>query len=159
MVAISWKNRVAPGNSLKMQGDFVLLRADGLRLLLPQKDVSSTEYIESTPEPSNTPGVYLLQDPDGTEHQVIALSESMSALGSYPRQRFLLTRHGDATHDFSLAWSDVRVLIDTELEFHALPAVMQEEGALIDAYVEIDGELAFCTTAPRLLPHEVQRLE
>lgn len=159
MVAISGKNRVESGNSLKMRGDFVLLRADDLRLLLPQKDVSSTDYIEHTPEPSNTHGVYLLRNPDGTEHQVIALSGSMGMLGSYPSERFLLTRHGDASQDFSLAWSDVQVLIDTELEFHALPAVMQRDGALIDAYVKIDGELVFCTTAPRLLPDMFTRQE
>lgn len=152
MISMSGKNQVKPGDSLKMRGDFVVLRADGLRLLLPQKDVSSTEYIEHIPETSNTPGVYLLRDSDGMEHQVIALSEDMSLMNAYPAQRFLLTRHGDASRNFSLAWSDVRVLIDSELEFHALPAVMLKEDALVDAYVEIDGELAFCTTAPRLLP-------
>jgi len=80
-------------------------------------------------------------------------------LDTYPERRFLLTRHGDASRNFSLAWSEVRVFIDTEFEFHALPAVMQKDGALIDAYVEIDGELAFCTTAPRLLPEALSQQE
>ena len=44
--------------SSKMRGNFVLLRADALRLLLPQQDVSSTEYIDSAPIGTSAAGVF-----------------------------------------------------------------------------------------------------
>jgi len=138
--------------TVKMRGDFVLLRADALRLLLPQRDVATTEYIEQAPVPTGEAGRFTLPDASGTPQPVLALSEHMRPLDRFPADRFLLTRLSGEGPAVSLAWNEVRVLIDTQLEFHALPAVMQGEGDLIDAYVELDGELAFCTTARRVLP-------
>lgn len=138
--------------TVKMRGDFVLLRADALRLLLPQREVATTEYIEQAPVSTSEAGRFTLPDASGTPQPVWALSEHMHPLDRFPADRFLLTRLSGEGPAVSLAWNEVRVLIDTELEFHALPAVMQGAGDLIDAYVELDGALAFCTTAQRLLP-------
>lgn len=137
---------------LKMRGDFVLLRADALRLLLPQRDVAATEYIEQAPAATREAGRFVLDDGNGTPQPVWALSERMRPLDRFPADRFLLTRLSGEGPAVALAWNEIRVLIDTELEFHALPPVMQGAGALIDAYVELDGELAFCTSARRVLP-------
>jgi len=136
----------------KIRGDFVLLRADALRLLLPQREVATTEYLEQVPVSTSEAGRFTLSDANGTLQPVWALSEHMRPLHRFPADRFLLTRLSGGSPAVSLAWNEVRVLIDTELEFHALPAVMQGAGDLIDAYVELDGALAFCTTAQRLLP-------
>lgn len=137
--------------TVKMRGDFVLLRADALRLLLPQREVAATEYIEQAPQATREPGRFVLHDAAGTPQPLWALSEHMRPLDRFPPDRFLLTRLSGAGPAVALAWNEVRVLIDTELEFHALPAIMQGEGALVDAYVELDGELAFCTSARRVL--------
>lgn len=138
--------------TMKMRGDFVLLRADSLRLLIPQRDVSSTEYIDQPPVATDTPGVFVLGKAPEETQTVRALSAQMDALDRFPPDRFLLTRFTGTDQGVALAWTEVRVLIDTELEFHAMPAVMQGRGELIDAYVEIDQELAFCTTAQRIFP-------
>lgn len=145
--------------TVKMRGDFVLLRADALRLLLPQREVAATEYIEQTPVPAGEAGLFTLHDAHGASQSVVALSEHMRPLDHFPAERFLLTRLSGEGPNLSLAWNEVRVLIDTELEFHALPPVMLGEGDLIDAYVELDGELAFCTTARRLLPEALAHPE
>ena len=34
-----------------VRGNYVLLRADALRLLLPQTDIQSTNYMQTRPEP------------------------------------------------------------------------------------------------------------
>lgn len=145
-------SRTGQARTMKMRGDFVLLRADSLRLLLPQRDVLSTEYIDQTPVATAEPGVFVLGGQPGGAQAVLALSAQMDLLARFPPDRFLLTRFTGSRQDTGLAWTEVRVLIDTELEFHAMPAVMQGEVELIDAYVEIDRELAFCTTAQRMLP-------
>lgn len=137
---------------MKMRGDFVLLRADSLRLLMPQRDVTSTEYIDRMPGATAEPGIFVLGDDPGAAQVVLALSERMDKLDSFPPDRILLTRFTGPTRTTALAWTEVRVLIDAELEFHALPAILRGGGGLIDAYVEIDKELAFCTTVQRMLP-------
>lgn len=145
-------NQTRQTTTMKMRGDFVLLRADSLRLLLPQRDVTSTEYRDHAPAPTAKAGIFALDGPQGTPQPVVALSDRMELMERFPQDRFVLTRLAGAGRHTALAWSDVRVLVDTELEFHALPAIMQGGAGLIDAYVEIDNELAFCTTAQRLLP-------
>lgn len=145
-------NSAGQTRTMKMRGDFVLLRADSLRLLIPQRDVSSTEYIDETPVATAEPGVFVLGEKPGGAQTVLALSAQMDLLHRFPSDRFLLTRFTGSRQGTALAWTEIRVLIDTELEFHAMPAVMQGKVELIDAYVEIDSELAFCTTAQRMLP-------
>lgn len=146
---MSVPSRTGQARTMKMRGDFVLLRADSLCLLIPQRDVSSTEYIDQAPVATAEPGIFVLGDGQSTAQ---ALSEQMARLDRFPPDRFVLTRFTGPRQGTALAWTEVHVLIDAELEFHALPAVMQGGGGLIDAYVEIDRELAFCTTAQRMLP-------
>lgn len=148
-------NRNFPTAAMQVRGDFVLLRADSLRLLLPQHDVNATDYMERVPASTGVPGIFNLGEDAGPAHQVVALSEHMDMLTTFPEGRFLLTRLSGDRRQFSLAWNEVRVLIDTALELHPLPPIMQGNAGLMDAYVEIDGELAFCTTANRMLA-EVQ---
>lgn len=145
--------------TVTMRGDFVVLRADALRLLLPQRDVAATEYIEQAPVSTEVAGRFVLPDAGGTPRPLWALSEQLRPLDRFPADRFLLTRLNGAGPAVALAWNEVRVLIDTELEFHALPTVMQGAGGLIDAYVELDGELAFCTSARRVLPEALAQPE
>jgi hypothetical protein len=141
--------------SARMRGNFVLLRADSLRLLLPQQDMSSTEYIDSTPLATTEECIFSYAESGGTPRKVMALSAQMQPLATFPGDRFLLTQLADEQHTLSFAWNEMRVLIDAELEQHALPAVMQGSGALIDSYIELDGELVFCMSAQRLVSQAV----
>lgn len=152
-------SRSGQARTMKLRGDFVLLRADSLRLLIPQREVASTEYIDQAPVATAEPGVFALGKQPGGTQEVLALSAQMDLLDKFPPDRFLLTRFTGSRQGAALAWTEVRVLIDTELEFHAMPAVMQGHGALIDAYVEIDRELAFCTTAQRMLPESLRQAD
>jgi hypothetical protein len=133
--------------SSRMRGNFVLLRADSLRLLLPQQDMSSTEYIDSTPLTTGDAGIFTYTESGGTPRKVVALSSDMQALATFPGDRILLTQLSDDQNSLSFAWNEMRVLIDAELEQRALPAVMQGARALIDSYVELDGELVFCMSS------------
>ena len=137
--------------SSRMRGNFVMLRADTLRLLLPQQDVSSTEYIDRMPSGTAAAGIFSHSEADSAARNVVALSDQMHALATFPGDRFLLTRLADAQHELSFAWNEVRVLIDAELEQRALPAVMQGPDAMVESYLELDGELVFCISAQRLV--------
>lgn len=141
-----------PTQTTKLRGDFVLLRADSLRLLLPQRDVISTEYRDRVPATTAASGLFVLTDAQGMQRPVAALSSDMTLMERFPEDRFLLTRISGADQQPALAWNEVQVLMDTELEFHAMPAATQNRDGPIEAYVEIGRELAFCTTAQRMLP-------
>lgn len=149
----------APTLALQVRSDFVLLRAGSLCLLLPQHDVNATEYMRYLPVATAAPGVFQIEDAEGQVQQVMALSEEMHLLPVFPADRFLLTRLGSERRQFSLVWNDVRVLTDTALELRPLPAVMQGTTGLIDAYAELDGKLAFCTTASRILAETQARTD
>jgi hypothetical protein len=137
----------------KVRGNFVLLVADSLRLLLPQEDVVALERIGSNQFPDSASGLFAYRPSDQSEHtgHIVALSEQMLPLRVFPRERFLLSRLVSGAHDFFLAWNEVRVLIDIELKPQPLPAVMQVAGAPIEAYVALDGEWMLCSTAAKLL--------
>ena len=49
----------------RLRGNFVLLRADTLRLLLPQHEVGAAEYIEGAPGPGSAGGLFEYGDGDG----------------------------------------------------------------------------------------------
>ena len=78
--------------SSRMRGNFVMLRADTLRLLLPQQDVSSTEYIDRMPSGTAAAGIFSHSEADSAARNVVALSDQMHALATFPGDRFLLTR-------------------------------------------------------------------
>lgn len=132
--------------------NWVLLRADTLRLLLPQQEVGAAEYIEHDPRPTATPGLFEYGAGDGLR-RIVALSGQMRSLSTFPGGRFVLTRLLAGEGELSFAWSEVRVLIDAEFEPHPLPAALRAQGAPIDAYVEHDGEVLLCSTASAVLAY------
>ena len=139
----------------RLRGNYVMLRADKLRLLLPQGDIGAAEYVDSTPQPSGEAGLFL-QGEGESARPVVALSSEMRTLADFPADRFLLTRLGGESAGLSFAWNEVRVLIEPGLAMHALPSAMQTADAPIDAYVELDGELALCTSAAKVLARTVE---
>ena len=133
-----------------LHGNYVLLRADTLRLLVPQADVGATEHIGGVPQATDDPGMFMLGEGDAVQ-AVVALSPDMRASVMFPADRFLLTPLRSQWGELSFAWNEVRVLIAPNFRRHALPTAIQLEGAPIDAYVEFDGALALCTTAERVM--------
>lgn len=135
-----------------LRGNFVLLRADSLRLLLPQEDVGAAEYISGMPDATGATGIFAQGEGDAARN-VVALSGQMRALPVFPQGRFLLTRLGGEEHDLSFAWSEVRVLIGAEFAPRPLPSALRMRNAPIVSYVEFDGEITLCTTAASVVSH------
>lgn len=133
-----------------LRGNFVLLRADTLRLLLPQPEVGAAEYIEGTPGPGSAGGLFEFGAGESAM-AVVALSGRMEPLADWPQGRFVVTRLAADDIELAFAWNETRVLIDAQLERQPLPAAMRVAGAPIEGYVEYEGELLFCTTARHLM--------
>jgi hypothetical protein len=131
-----------------LRGNFVVLRAGALQLLLPQEEVGAAEHIDLAVHPTARPGVFA-QGEGSDSREVVAPSEHLRSLETFPADRFVLTRLG--RHPVQFAWNEVRVLIDAELEVQPLPDVMQMKDGLIDGFVAFDGTLALCTTADRVV--------
>lgn len=127
-------------------GNFVMLRADGLRLLLPQGEVGAADYVDGHARPTGAGGFFEIGD-GGDARSVVALSGRLRPLAQWPPGRFVVTRLESGAGELSFAWNEARVLIDARLERHPLPPAMRAPGAPIQGYVEHEGELVFCTTA------------
>jgi hypothetical protein len=125
-------------------GNFVLLHAEGLQLLLPQCDVASAEHLGAAERGRLRAG----RGGNGDD-EVVALTGALRPLAHLPADRFVLTRLG--ARGTAFAWNAVRVLLAAELPRHPLPAALCAPGMPVDSYVEIDGGLALCTSAQRLL--------
>jgi hypothetical protein len=139
---------------VRTRGDFVMLRAGSLRLLLPQQEVGAAEYVEHELRATGDAGIFDYGEGEGSR-QVLALSQLMRPLAIYPQERFLLASLAPSEGGLSFAWDEVQVLIDADLERHPLPVAMQVAGAPISAYVERDGEILLCTTAEQMTMYAV----
>jgi hypothetical protein len=133
-----------------LQGNFVVLRADSLRLLLPQEEVGAADYLDSAPLPSGEAGVFFCGAADAPR-SVVALSERMRPLAGFPVGRFLVTSLRTPELELSFAWNEVRVLIGARVERLPLPPAMRLAGAPIHGYVEHAGELLLCSSAEQVL--------
>lgn len=133
-------------------GSYVLLRAQELRLLLPQPDVGVAEYLEHEPVPTTEPGLF--EYTNGLQGRIVAaLSPALRPLERFPRGRFVMTPLQTGAGELCLAWDEVRVLIDARLDARPLPPAMRTADGPIEGWCELDGQVLLCTTAPRLLAY------
>lgn len=132
--------------SAALRGNFVMLRADTLRLVLPQGDVKSTDYLQQKPVEFDDEQAGLLHIPDAADGAVyVAVSPELRLLRSCPPDRFVSTSLQGL--DVRWCWSEVRVLINAELHPEPLPAVLLTPLSPIREAVALDGEWAFMCTA------------
>lgn len=134
-----------------VRGNFVLLTADTLRLLLPQSDVGQASYLDEEPRDSGLDGLFEIGSPDAPR-LAAALSPQLRPLPKFPGKRFVLTGL-TAQDDIVLAWDEVKVLIDIELRPRPLPGPCLSPEAPLREYVEIGAGLAFCCSGERLLTY------
>lgn len=140
---------MSPG---QVRGNFVVLRAGALRLLLPHEEVGAAEYIEGVPAATAQPGRFE-HEVLGERRAIVALSEHLRALENFPPGRFVLTRLHGGDAALSFAWDEVRVLIDAQLAPRPLPPALRSLQGPVDGYVQLRGELLLCATAPRVLAY------
>jgi hypothetical protein len=120
-------------SSGKLRGNFVLLRAGALRLLLPQDGVGAAEYL----------------DGDATDRPLAALSAQMTLLAERPPGRFIVAPLNDGS-ELGWCWDELQVLIGIELEPRALPASLLTPQTPVSHYVEYEGALAYLCDAQRV---------
>jgi hypothetical protein len=129
------------------RGNFVLLRADALWLLLPQREVGAVEYLEAPPQASAKPGLHLQRRADGPR-QLAALSSHMTLLDAFPADRMLVTPLVGTP--IAWCWSEVKVLIDTSMQPRSIPSVLHAPGMPVHEFIEHDAGLAFVCGAQAL---------
>ena len=131
-----------------IRGNYVLLRADGLRLVLPQRDIRSTDYMMSRPVRMDGENGLLLV-PGSTDAAVyVAVSAGMQLLEECPADRFISTVLQGL--DVHWCWSDVRVLLNAELLPLPLPVSLIAPGTPVREVVAVGGEWAYMCSAETL---------
>lgn len=138
-----------PASYAAIRGNYVLLRADTLRLLLPQHEVGAAEHLSGRLHAADTAGL-LRQADDPAHRRYAALSMQMKLLPSCPADRFVLTRLGKDSDDLGWCWNDIKVLIDVELRPLPVPAVLMAPYTPVDRFVEHEGAIAYLSSAQRL---------
>ncbi len=131
------------------RGNYVLLTADTLHLLLPQHEVGAAEYLEGALEAAEEPGLLKLRGADNGR-RFAALSAQIKLLPQCPAGRFLITPLGDDGDGLGWCWNEVQVLIDVELPIRPVPEVLLAPGAPVSQYAEFQGKLAYLCNAQQL---------
>lgn len=131
------------------RGNYVLLTAGALHLILPQHEVGAAEYLEGELEASDKPGLLKLSGKEGMR-RFVSLSAQMTLLPHCPPERFVVVSLGDDNDDLSWCWDELLVMIDVELPLHPLPPVLLAPDTPVKQYVEFEGKLAYPCSAHQL---------
>lgn len=128
------------------QGDFVFLRADGLRLLFPLHDIVHTAYAEGADMTNNH---YQLADSNQlSEYEMsdnLAISETLELLPEIPADRFILVQMRGI--DVRLGWNEMTILTDQLLNLEPIPAQFLEHNTPLRNLVMLDkNPVFFCHT-------------
>lgn len=139
-----------------MQGDFVMLRAGGLRLVLPQAEVGAAEYLAARPAQAAERGVFRIAG-EGGERLYAALAQDMTLLADMPAERFVAASLAGDAAGIGWCWDELRVLIGAKLRSIAVPSALVDGATPVSRYVEVDGEIAFVCSAERLADFALAR--
>jgi hypothetical protein len=126
-----------------LRGNYVLLRAGALRLVLPQADVAAASHLERTPGPGEIPGLLTC----GGGGVYAALSQDMTLLVACPVGRFIAAEFPAAAPGLLWCWDELQVLIDVQLQPVALPDSLLAAQTPVRSWVELDDEPAFLCSA------------
>jgi hypothetical protein len=133
----------------ELRGNLVLLRADSLRLLLPQGEVGAARHLNATPMPGERAGLFKHEGTEGNL-TLIALSGAMRPLSSYPAVRFVITPMRTTHGVVMFAWDEVSVLIGARLPARPVPAGLVWRDSTVQHFVEMGDKIAFCCNAQKL---------
>ena len=133
----------------ELHGNFLLLRADALHLLLPQHDVGAATHLEAAPQPTDMPGFFVHGDAANPQ-PVVALASDMRPLAQFPADRFFVTAIATPLGEIGFGWSEVSVLLDARLHAQAVPTALLTDQTPLREFVEIDGRVVFCCDSARL---------
>ncbi len=139
---------IVPRSEATLRGDYVLLTADTLHLLLPRHEVGAAEYLEARLDAGEEPG--LLRSQGGGTRVFAALSAEMTLLPHCPPERFLVATLGERGDDLGWCWNELKILIGVELRPQPLPPVLLAPETPVSQYVEVDGKLAYLCSADRV---------
>ena len=142
----------APTTTRELRGNFVLLRADALRLLLPGHDVGAASHLASAPRSTDIAGFFEHGD-EAAPQPVVALSSDMLPLAQFPADRFFVTAINTPLGEIGFGWSEVSVLLDAQLQAQPLPAALFTGQTALREFVEIDGRVVFCCDSTRMAEH------
>ncbi len=124
------------------QGKYVLLRADKLRLLMPQTEIDAIEHLDSQPQPSEIP--CFLTMPDGGDTCYLVLSDDFTLLETCPDDRFVTTRiTTEEGMETEWCWSETRVLQDFTPEIYEIPAILLNTASPLRQYTLMDNQPVF----------------
>lgn len=131
------------------RGNYVLLSADTLHILLPQHEVGAVTYLEAKLTASDVPGVLQLAE-ENNLHRFAALSKRMTLLSENPPNRFLIASLQGDDANFAWCWNDLKVLTDVELQLHPIPPVLLSASTPVKYYVELKDTLAYLCSSAQL---------
>ncbi len=139
----------------RLQGDYVLLRADNLNLLVSQETLTDIHYLhdrrmiasQCITHPQQL--MRIIADAESSQTPTFtALSASLTLLPEIPQSRFVATEHSMAP-GVQWCWNDVRLLNKVSLPLSSIPMLLKTDISPVQAVVTLDNaeHVFFCQFA------------
>lgn len=137
-------------------GNFVLLRADNIRLLFPESQIGVPEYLQdnlSVVDGADGMGLFCVNN-EKNGHVYMALSDQIQILKEPPVNRSVVTPIRSAEGgEVRWCWSEVKNISQHSVYLQTLAPAMLVSDTLVSHFAEVDGNLAFLCDAGQLLHH------
>ncbi len=136
----------------RLQGDYVLLRADNLNLLVSQETLTDIHYLHDRQMIASQcithPQQLMQVIADAKSSQTptfTALSASLTLLPEIPKSRFVATEHSIAP-GVQWCWNDVRLLNKVSLPLSPIPMLLKTDTTPVQAVATLDNaeQVFFC---------------
>lgn len=153
-------NTSAPDGGNSLRGDFVFLRADGLRLLMPLHDIVQMSYFEDAEAAQafhhlsqGTTFEIVTQQHEEQQDGLgnVAVSQDLKLLPSLPDDRYILTQMAGAYVRF--AWAEMAILTDQTLPAEPIPAQFLQDSCPLTALVSFAEQPAFFCRADAFIAY------
>ncbi len=149
-------------NTQRLRGDYVLLRADSLRLVVCQENIISIKHLKDRKVAnlhclSNRDQLFsAMNDNDNQQPVFVALSDKLALTDSIARNRYVVTTH-KKNADICWCWSGVQLLNHVDMPLAPMPALLCSALTPINAIVTLaDGKQAFVCDFEQLLNYLTQ---
>ncbi len=142
--------------TIKLAGSFVLLSADGTKILIPQSDIGQAHYLpinEQWIKHQNYDGLFASANKQDT--LFIALSNQLKPLKKSSQDRFIAlplhTKNNPLTTKVLWVWNSAQILLNKQFDLIKLPHFISQAHSPILGYVEYNDDIVYYCETEKLV--------
>ncbi len=142
----------------KLVGSFVLLSADGVKILIPQSNIGQAHYLpvnEQWIKHQSYDGLFSSENMKDT--LFVALSNQLKPLKKSSQDRFIAlplhTKNNPLTTKILWVWNSAQILLNRRFDLIKLPQFISQSRSPVIGYVEYNNEIVYYCDTDKLITY------